>query len=89
MVNLALEPELNRMIVAEGGTQLLVNLARSRNDEVAHWARVAQGNVEAAATLGPLVRYCPQDSAIEPVDMVTMSSLVSPCAHARSTFQLP
>ena len=77
MVNLALEPELNRMIVAEGGTQLLVNLARSRNHEVAHWARVAQGNVEAAATLGPLVRYCPQDSAIEPVDMVTMSSLVS------------
>ena len=44
---------------------------------MAHWARVAQGNVEAAAALGPLVRHCPQDSPVEPIDMVTMSSLVS------------
>ena len=44
-------------------------------NQVAHWARVAQGNVEAAAALGPLVRHCPQDSPVEPIDMVTMSSL--------------
>ncbi len=77
MVNLALEPELNRRIVDEGGAQLLLNLARSKHAEVAHWARVARGNVEAASALGGLVRYCPQDSPVEPVDMMTMSSLVS------------
>ena len=77
LVNLALEPQLNKMILAEGGAQLLLNLARSPHAEVAHWARVAQGNIEAAAALGPLVRHCPQDSPVEPIDMVTMSSLVS------------
>ena len=102
LVNLALEPQLNKMILAEGGAQLLLNLARSPHAEVAHWARhplplplpltptptpypyhqvahwarVAQGNIEAAAALGPLVRHCPQDSPVEPIDMVTMSSLV-------------
>ena len=42
-----------------------------------HWARVAHGNLEAAAALGPLVAFCAADTPVEPVDMTTMSTLVS------------
>ena len=82
VANLALEPELNRMLEAEGGHQLLLTLIRSKTPEVVHWAHVAQGNLEAASALGPLIKHCPADNVVEPVDMLTMSALV---AHLRST----
>ena len=52
-------------------------LIRSTDVEVQHWARVAHGNLEAAAALGPLVAFCAADTPVEPVDMTTMSTLVS------------
>ena len=48
---------------------------------VADLPRMAGGNLEGAAALGAFVRYCPVDSATEPVDMLTMSTLVG---HLRS-----
>jgi hypothetical protein len=82
IANLALEPELNRMLEAEGVHQLLLSLVRSKHADVVHWAHVAQGNLEAASALGPLIKHCPADNLVEPVDMLTMSALV---AHLRST----
>ena len=38
-------------------------LIRSTDVEVQHWARVAHGNLEAAAALGPLVAFCAADTA--------------------------
>ena len=51
VANLALEPELNRALIAEGGNQLLLTLTRSKTPEVVHFAHVAQGNLEAAHAL--------------------------------------
>ena len=82
VANLALEPDVNRMLEQEGGHQLLLTLIRSKTPEVVHWAHVAQGNLEAASALGPLIKHCPADNIVEPVDMMTMSALV---AHLRST----
>eukprot|EP00966_Prymnesium_polylepis_P182099 4218217-Prymnesium_polylepis.1 len=84
IANLALDPTLNLLIEGEGGSELLILLTRSKNAEVLHWARVAQGNLEAASALGPLVRFCSPDSKVEPVDMLTMSALVG---HLRSRDQ--
>ena len=69
------------MLEAEGVHQLLLTLIRSKTPEVVHWAHVAQGNLEAASALGPLIKHCPTDNAVSPVDMLTMSALV---AHLRS-----
>ena len=76
VANLALEPDLNKMVELEGGHQLLLTLARSKVPEVVHWSHVAQGNLEAASALGSLVKHCPSDNPVEPVDMLTMSALV-------------
>jgi len=77
VANLALEPALNTALEQAGGPQLLLTLLRSPAPEVVHWAHVAQGNLEAASALGPLIRYCTIDNVVEPVDMLTMSALVS------------
>ena len=45
-----------------------------------HWARVAHGNLEAAAALGPPA-FCAADTPVEPVDMTTMSTLVRTSAR--------
>ena len=73
---LALEPSLGDMLDAEGATTLLEQLRRSRQQDVALSAQLALGNKEAAKMLGALVRHCPLEKRVVPVEIREVGALV-------------
>ena len=73
---LALEPSLGAMLDAEGATTLLEQLRHSRQQDVALSAQLALGNKEAAKMLGALVRHCPLEKLVVPVEIREVGALV-------------